>query len=435
MSLTSFANFSFFSNCVLSENPSLRYATFFGWYIMQGIPAGFALTALANYLAAEQISTGEIGAFVALIGLPWGLKFVWGPIVDRYTYRPMGHRRPWIIASQLFAMVTMVGIVMVGNPTTHFKTLSLLFCIHALFASIQDVVVDALAIEVVPEDERGKTTAFMRSGMVLGTAIGSAGLGYLLRTFGFEWAALTEALLLGSLTIASFFIRERREDSLFPQIGKVVKHNYTPIDIPDFRHIFRELFRGIFQRTSIFLTLAISIVYVTESLYRRVLDVYLIQKIGWTDIELTSLKGVPGTLLTLAAVFLGGWLVDRFGGRRVLFSTMLFLLGLYVGYSILEPYWADQWFTSSFLLVKGTVDALVNVSAIPLFMYLARPGVEGSQFVFYMALSNQMDVLGASLAGWATEYTSATLLGWICAGGIFLGIILVGISRTSHREN
>ena len=429
--MTDFYKQTFFLNWVLAENRSLRYLTFFGWYIMQGIPAGFALTALANYLAAEQVSTGEIGAFVALIGFPWGIKFLWGPIVDRYTYRPMGHRRPWIIGSQFLALLTMIGILMVGNPTTNFRTLSLLFCIHAIFASVQDVVVDALAIEIVPKNERGKTTAFMRSGMVLGTAIGAAGLGYLLRTFGFGWAAFTEIFLLGALTFISFYIRERREDSLFPSFAQGISTGRAKIEASDFWFIFRELLRAISQRNSILFTLAISIVFLTESLYRRVLDVYLIQKVGWSDIELTSLKGIPGTILTLTTVFLGGWLVDRFGGRRVLLSTILLLIFLYVGYSSLEPYWGKQWFTSSYLLTKGTVDALVNVAVIPLFMYLARPGIEGSQFVFYMALSNQMDVLGASLAGIATDYTSIAGLGWVCAGGVLLALVLVGYSRES----
>lgn len=421
-------------NWFLAENRSLRYLTFLGWYIMQGIPAGFALTALANYLAAEQVSTGEIGTFVALIGFPWGIKFIWGPIVDRYTYRPMGHRRPWIIGAQLFALLSMVGIIMVGDPTTNFKTLSFLFCIHAIFASIQDVAVDALAIEVVPENERGRANAFMRSGMVIGTAIGAAGLGYLLRAFGFGWAAFTEAFLLGMLTFFSFFIRERREDLLLPSFGQAISSDRAEKETSDFRFIFRELVRGISQRTSILLTLAISIVYITESLFRRVLDVHLIQQVGWTDLELTGLKGVPGTLLTLISVLLGGWLVDQFGGRRVLLTTMLLLLILFTGYTTLEPYWENQWLTSSFLLIKGTVDALVNVAAIPLFMYLARPGVEGSQFVFYMALSNQMDVLGASLAGMATDYTSIVELGWICTAGVLLALVLVGFSSGLDRK-
>ena len=422
-------------NLVLTENRTLRYVTFFGWYMMQGIPAGFALTALANYLAAEQMSTGEIGAFVALIGLPWGIKFIWGPIVDRYTYIPMGTRRPWIIASQILAVMTMVGILMVGNPISNFQLLSLLFFIHAIFASIQDVAVDALAIEVIPENERGKTTAFMRCGMILGTAFGAAGLGYLLRKYGFEWAALTEVLVLGGLTFFSFFVRERQEDSLLLKFSHSRSiSNVEEKKTSNFWSIFPELARAIFQPASILLTLAIGIIYVTESLYRRVLNVYLIQEVGWTDLQLTSLKGVIGTLLTLSIVFIGGWLVDRFSGRHVLSTTILLLLVLFVGFTILEPIWGNNWLTGSFILIKGIMDTLVDVAAIPLFMYLARPGIEGSQFVFYMALSNQMDVLGASMAGFAIEYTSIGGLGWICAGGILISFFLVRLSNAVERK-
>ena len=78
---------------------------------------------------------------------------------------------------------------------------------------------------------------------------------------------------------------------------------------------------------------------------------------------------------------------------------------------------------------------MVNVAAIPLFMYLARPGIEGSQFVFYMALSNQMDVLGASLSGTAMQYTSVAELGWACAAATLLALFLVRLVRTETPDN
>jgi len=65
----------------LSESRPLRYAAFFYLYVMQGIPAGFALTAVANYLTAENTSPKIVGTFVAVVGLPWAVQFVWGRLL------------------------------------------------------------------------------------------------------------------------------------------------------------------------------------------------------------------------------------------------------------------------------------------------------------------------------------------------------------------
>lgn len=56
---------------VLNESAYLRYFTFFYLYVMQGIPAGFALTALANYLIGKNIAPERVGTFIAVVGLPW----------------------------------------------------------------------------------------------------------------------------------------------------------------------------------------------------------------------------------------------------------------------------------------------------------------------------------------------------------------------------
>jgi len=55
---------------VLKESRSLRYFSFFYLYVMQGIPSGFALTAVSNYLTAKGLSSYSVGSFVAIVGLP-----------------------------------------------------------------------------------------------------------------------------------------------------------------------------------------------------------------------------------------------------------------------------------------------------------------------------------------------------------------------------
>ena len=399
-------------------------------YVMQGLPAGFALTALANYLAAEGVSTEAIGNFVALVGLPWGLKFLWGPVVDRYTYRPMGHRRPWILGAQLMALLTLIGILSITDPVAQFTLLGAAFCAHGVFASLQDVVVDALAIEVVPEDERGRTNAFMRGGFVAGTSLGAAGLGYLLRYSGFHTAALTEAVLLLALTLLLFFVRERPGDRWWPGAARLAK-TARPRSSLGFRELFRQWQKGVLTRSSLLLMVAVSLVYVSESLFRRVLDVHLIQELDWTDVELSGLRGTAGTTITLVGVFAGGWLVDRVGGRRVLMGTIAAIGLLVIGYALAVPYWPSTWLTSGYVLAKLTLDTLVNVAAIPLFMNLCRPRVEGSQFVFYMALSNQTDILGASLAGTAVTWFTVPEVGYLSASAVLVALVLIKLVSPS----
>lgn len=161
---------------VLRHSAKLRYFTFFYLYAMQGVPAGFALTALANFLIGKGVSALKIGSFDAIIGIPWVINFIWGAVIDRYQFSLMGLRKHWIVFSQLLAFATLLSLLFLKDPVSQISYVLIIFTVHAVFASIQDASVDSLAIAIVPLNEQGKVNAFMRSGMILGVAFGAAGL-------------------------------------------------------------------------------------------------------------------------------------------------------------------------------------------------------------------------------------------------------------------
>ena len=161
---------------VLSESRQLRYFTFFYLYLMQGIPAGFRGATIYNYLIEKGLTASAVGSFVLVVGLPWSFQFVWGPVVDRFQHSLMGHRKQWVVLTQLAAVAASLGLLLVHEPLGQLGLMSALFFVHSLFASIQDTSVDAMAISVTPEPERGRVNAFMRAGFLLGGSLGAAGL-------------------------------------------------------------------------------------------------------------------------------------------------------------------------------------------------------------------------------------------------------------------
>src|SRR4051812_5292522 len=73
-------------------------------YLAQGLPYGFFTTALPVIMRQQKQSLGLIGVS-AVLALPWGLKFLWAPLVDRYGGSRMGRRRGWIVPLQLLTVV------------------------------------------------------------------------------------------------------------------------------------------------------------------------------------------------------------------------------------------------------------------------------------------------------------------------------------------
>jgi PAT family beta-lactamase induction signal transducer AmpG len=417
------------SRLVLSQNRPLRYGTFLYLYIMQGIPSGFALTAVTNYLTAEGLTPQALGTFGAVVGLPWGFKFIWGPFVDRFQSSRMGRRRPWVLGSQCLALLASLAILLVGDPVREFNLLALAFAWHGVFASLQDVSVDALAITISPVNERGRINGFMKCGMVMGQAIGAARLALVIRDNGFHTAALVQSGVLLIFTIVTFFIREQPGDS-FLSTKKHSDRDTRALLPVAFGPLLRDLFQAVLVRRNLLIFGAIALVFISERLFQRAYFIHLIRYEGWSDTSVSVLSGTYGTLLAVFLALLGGWLADVIGTQRMLAGVTLSMAILHIGFSLLAPFWSTTSVATTGLVVRQTLEPVFSIVALPTLMGLCRRGVEGAQFAFYMALSNQADVIGIFLAGQLQPFFSAPTLGIAC--GVAMGLAMVALRRVTY---
>ena len=148
-------------------------------YLAQGMPFGFVTGTLAAYLASKGYSIAEVAGVTLMAQLPWTFKFIWGPIIDRFDFarHALGRRRPWILLAQSMMVITLVLILFLPDLSKGMTTLVWIIAIHNVFASLQDVSVDALAVDLLPEKERGKANGFMRAASYLGSIIGGSVMG------------------------------------------------------------------------------------------------------------------------------------------------------------------------------------------------------------------------------------------------------------------
>ncbi|WP_198952467.1 MFS transporter [Mucilaginibacter sp. MD40] len=421
---------------VLKESARLRYLTFFYLYVMQGIPSGFALTAVANYLTGKGISSQGVGTFVAIVGIPWIIQFVWGPIIDRYQFSVIGHRKQWIVLTQFMAFIASLSLLLVHDPIKQLTVVSIAFFVHSNFASIQDASVDAMAISIVPESERGRVNAFMRGGYLLGIALGSAGLSTILYKSGFFYAALMQSSLLLIFTIITYMIKLDKADSYIPAFNirnkaKVVKEK---LNNPELKWLFKQLYIGITTPKSLRTFGVIALVYTCNSIFIRSYSYHLIHTLHWQYNAVSVLQGGWGTLATLLVTLGGGVIADRMGATKLQTKVMLAICLFLIAFNSLGGLWLHKPISVSGLILWNFADPLFSVAAMPVLMALCRDKVEGSQFTAYMALVNFCDVMGAYISGWAMNYLSAPTIGAMCGALLLLVLILRYIKRPKLIE-
>src|SRR5262245_37116000 len=131
-----------------------RLAAFFFLYVTEGIPLGFAATAVATQMRRQDVGPAAIGAFVAAYYLPWAFRWAMGPFVDVFSSNRWGRRRGWIVGTQIVMALTLLGAVFIKLPE-QLWLFTIVLLIHNTFGATQDVAIDALACNTLRDDERG----------------------------------------------------------------------------------------------------------------------------------------------------------------------------------------------------------------------------------------------------------------------------------------
>ena len=200
----------------LVENQFRRYVSLSILYTAQGLPAGFASVTFVAFLVANGASPEQIAALFATVALPWTFKFIWGPVVDAVQIPSYGLRRPWILFAQTGMIVTLGALLFVSDLNASIELVTLILFVHNLFSSLQDVSVDALAVDVLQPNEVAKANGFMFAAKRGGIIIGGAVVGMLVVDYGIKAAIIVQLPLLALIMCLPLFLRERPGDRLFP---------------------------------------------------------------------------------------------------------------------------------------------------------------------------------------------------------------------------
>ena len=200
----------------LTENRLRRMVSLCVLYFAQGLPWGFATVAFAAYLAANGFTPQEVATLFATIALPWTFKWIWGPVIDTVNIPIYGSRRLWILFAQFGMAVTIGILLLVPDLAGEIDLVIKLMFIHNIFASLQDVSTDALAVDVLLDDEVSTANGYMFASKRAGMIIGGAVLGGFVNTIGIRGMLSIQLPVLLLIMVLPLFLYEKPGTRLFP---------------------------------------------------------------------------------------------------------------------------------------------------------------------------------------------------------------------------
>jgi len=270
-----------------------------------GLPLALTGGTLQAWMTVEGVSLKTIGIFT-LVGLPYTLKFVWSPLIDRFSLPILGRRRGWILGFQIGLMI-LIAAISASSPLNAPLMVAVLALMISFTSASQDIVIDAYRTDVLHERERGLGAAVYVTGYRIAMLVSGAMALILSETLGWRLTYMLMAGLMAIGMLATLWGSEPEEKIIPPRTME------EAIGGP---------FNEFFSRKSAWAFLALIILYKLGDAFAGTLTTaFLIRGVGFSVGEVGTINKGMGLAATIIGALFGGALMSRWGLYR---SMMIF---------------------------------------------------------------------------------------------------------------
>lgn len=290
-------------------HPAFKFVLLSSLYTSQFLPSAFFFQALPIFLRQQGASLGVIG-LLGLLTLPWMLKFLWAPLVDRYGSRRWGHYKSWIVATQISLVLILIHCASLDAADNTVRLFQGVFVVVTL-AATQDIATDALAVRLLAPHERGWGNGIQSAGRAMGGILGGGVMLLVLNQLG--WRVSVWILAVGVLLalVPLCFYREpgRRADHV-EETGSAgmtrAIANYV------------ETLLSFVRRSGALLWLFFILLYVTGSSMAATMFRPLLVDLGLSMADIGWMTGIVGSGAAIIGSLLAGGLIQPLGRQRSL---------------------------------------------------------------------------------------------------------------------
>jgi PAT family beta-lactamase induction signal transducer AmpG len=394
---------------VYLEAPTLRM-------LLLGFSAGLPLLlvfgTLSFWLREAGIDRTTIG-YLSWVGLAYGFKWVWAPLVDRLPIplltRLLGRRRSWLLLSQSVIMAALVGMALTDPKLA---LLPVVWCALAVAfgSATQDIALDAFRIESADVQRQAALAAAYQTGYRMAMIWAGAGvlwiaaraevagadgvIGYQHGAWQIAYFAMAASMLLGVVTV--LFSPEPAPREL-PPARNAAEWLKSALVEP-----FADFLRRYGKQAALILML-IAVYRISDVVMGIMANPFYVD-MGYTKDEVAAVTKIYGVIMTLVGAFVGGALAMRFGVMRVLMLGAV----LSAASNLLFAWLGSRGHDVNALIFVISADNLSSGIASAAFIaYLSSLTNINYSATQYALFSSMMLLLPKFLAGYSGTYVDA----------------------------
>ncbi|NEQ81645.1 MAG: MFS transporter [Moorea sp. SIO2I5] len=397
--------------------PAFKFLLLSSLYTSQFLPSAFFFRSLPIFLRQQGASLQVIGLMGLLI-LPWMLKFLWAPLVDRYGLWKWGHYKSWIILTQCLLALMVLFCILVDISENEFLLFQAVFVVVTL-AATQDIATDALALNLLAPHERGWGNGIQSAGRAMGGILGGGVMLLVLDRVGWEasLSLLAGAVLLALLPL--FWYREAGTVAIVPRPDTMQP---TPK--------YLDTLLSFLRRSDIPMWFFFILLYVTGSSMAATMFRPLLVDLGLSMADIGWMTGIVGSAAGIIGSLLAGGLMEPLGRQRA-----LVWFGIFQAIAVLALTLPAIGISNPVVLYGVSTSevfarSLASTALFTVMMDKSRPETPGSDYT----LQSSVYIIGhhvgvPALSGFiaaAWGYTSVFAIGFaICLASVWLATKII----------
>jgi PAT family beta-lactamase induction signal transducer AmpG len=376
-----------------------------------GLPLYLLIQLVPAWLRTEGVSLGEIGLF-ALVQFPYTWKFLWSPIMDRYTLPFLGHRRGWMLITQVALLVSIAAMGFV-KPELSIWTVAYLAAAVAFFSASQDIVLDAYRRELLPDVELGLGNAIhVQTYRLAGLVPGALAL-ILADYLPWHFVFTVVALFMGVGIVLTLVIQEAIAEPSPP------KTLFEAIVEP---------FKEFFQRegtNAAMLALAFIFLYKLGDNMATALQTPFYIDVGFSLTQIGSIAKFASLTAAIVGGIVGGVIMIKLGINRALWLFGLVQITSILGFALLSKIGANPWLLAAVVSFEYLGVGLGTAASVAYIARITNPAFAATQFALFTALASVPRTLANAVTGFIVEAIGWTSFFMLCTALAVPGMLLL----------
>ena len=390
---------------VLYSNTALvrRYSVLASLYFAQGLPFGFFSHAVPVLL--NRTHPPELVGLSSLLALPGPLKFLWAPFVDGVEGKRFGRRRSVIVPLQLLSIVVLVALAFSGASDRHLTPLLVGFFLVSLLSATQDIATDALSLDLLRAEERGRGGAIQAGAYRAGMIGGAGGILAMIDYIGVREAFLLMAALVALTTLPLIGLQE-------PPVKPALRGGQS-----------LRLLGSFFKRGDAWLTIALLFAFkIGDALAAGMVTRWFVKQ-GLSTTFIAMSRGTVGGVAAIVGAVLGGFLMRSLGGKRALValaSVQGLAIAVYVALDWVHPIVIGvKPMAGSLYFAASAIEHLAGGAATAaIFTHMmnhCRDEARGTDFTVQACVLVAVTGLGLLASGFVTKALGLSGLLWVAS--------------------